>query len=545
MLPRIMRRFLLRLIFLTIAVTNWRGAAFIYHLNDTFYDASTFTLSERFAYGTDMGPIGFSKGKSYISLSLKIGVEPYDGSAYPASVSTLFYQSDSLVLETPEVNLCSSRPLLPYKATYVEQQSAPIVMLNEVATANVDVYYEVKDSGLIYSLIQVCPGNGNLVIGDYAAVSMDGVAKFHNPYGYLPGLYYGYLPFEACRMVGYVLVALAFSFAMHRHREQVLIHHWGTQVVLLIATVESSSKLAAYMDLNTTGTPYLDYPPLVVFSMAMEVLIRAAVRLLLLLVCLGHGIVREELKKNEKYAVAGLTAAFFVTGILDSMAQTKGAGSLDNQDGLVSVWTLPAFFTDLVFLGWIYTALVSMLQLLEEEKETYKLNMYKRLSWTISTFVCIFACLSVLIVTFEVGNYDWLWEWFWLDSATWEVLNFAVITSICIIWRPTATSGMLSYSKQLATSEEEANAEAEDASVRRTLEMAGLGTSGAVVRPDAFTIGGGADDSGDEEEIHFDSKDLNPFAGGGSDSRSSAAVGQGGRTYADLSPQRDKHSAIV
>jgi archaellum component FlaF (FlaF/FlaG flagellin family) len=45
---------------------------------------------------------------------------------------------------------------------------------------------------------------------------------------------------------------------------------------------------------------------------------------------------------------------------------------------------MPAFITDIIFLSWIYSALISMLERLKVANETYKLDMYTKLGKTIS-----------------------------------------------------------------------------------------------------------------------------------------------------------------
>jgi hypothetical protein len=92
--------------------------------------------------------------------------------------------------------------------------------------------------------------------------------------------------------------------------------------------------------------------------------------------------------------------------------------------------------------------------------------MYMYAQLPLQVFVVLFALFTVGIVSVQESNSNWLWEWLWVLTVTWEVLNFAVMAAVCTLWRPTRSSGMLSYSKQLPTSEEQANAENDEENSR-------------------------------------------------------------------------------
>jgi hypothetical protein len=66
-------------------------------------------------------------------------------------------------------------------------------------------------------------------------------------------------------------------------------------------------------------------------------------------------------------------------------------------------WTLPALLCDIVFLSWIYMSLVTMMKLLKEQNETYKLEMYSKLSSTIVFFVTLFGILTVIVLASRIG----------------------------------------------------------------------------------------------------------------------------------------------
>jgi hypothetical protein len=66
-------------------------------------------------------------------------------------------------------------------------------------------------------------------------------------------------------------------------------------------------------------------------------------------------------------------------------------------------WTFPALLCDIVFLSWIYMSLVTMMKVLKEQNETYKLEMYSKLSSTIVLFVTLFGILTVIVLLSRMG----------------------------------------------------------------------------------------------------------------------------------------------
>lgn len=62
-----------------------------------------------------------------------------------------------------------------------------------------------------------------------------------------------------------------------------------------------------------------------------------------------------------------------------------------------------------------------IMQELRELNETYKLNMYKALAWTLGTFVTLFTLLSIALLTADGDGQSWQWKWGWTQIVAWEV----------------------------------------------------------------------------------------------------------------------------
>lgn len=66
-----------------------------------------------------------------------------------------------------------------------------------------------------------------------------------------------------------------------------------------------------------------------------------------------------------------------------------------------------------------------------------------------SVFVSMFMLLLIVVLGIQAQSYNWLWQWLWIFDVIFEILNFTVLCAVCVIWRPTRSSGLLAYSKQV------------------------------------------------------------------------------------------------
>jgi hypothetical protein len=150
-------------------------------LKDTIANDTLYSISERFMYGTDSGPFGFSKGSSYINLDLNVKLQ--SGAPGDYSVKLLYYHDALLNVDLPNVNLCEARLVLPQDVQQLKLESFPLAASadGKEYSGKVASRLDVAESGLIYALLQTCPPRDNTVL------TITGDVVFKNPYGFLPG----------------------------------------------------------------------------------------------------------------------------------------------------------------------------------------------------------------------------------------------------------------------------------------------------------------------------------------------------------------------
>ncbi|OQR81737.1 Gpr7 transmembrane protein [Thraustotheca clavata] len=351
--------------------------------------------------------------------------------------------------------------------------------------------YLVNSSGWIDSLVFVCSGGQ----AGQTILDFEGTLAVRNTYGYLPAVFYGLLPFSGFLSLGYFMLAFFFAILLCCHRQEAIALQYGIFCVLVLGTVSSAVWFIALFEMNAKGAPFSwPLPPLYIAAVTCDAGMRTFARILLLVVCLGYGIVRNQLPKLDKFLIVLISLSYFGTGVADDLIRE---GSADRGAGIgrhrPSIWAIMQLCCNLVFVLWIYLSLESILKQLRADKQFAKLRMYELLAWSLAGFVLFFTCLTGIAVSSRIGLFEWPIEWEWMQLVAWPILNFIVCAAMCIIWRPTARSSQFAFSTQLPMTDEDDKA---------TVEMSPT-VADTHVSP-RFTIG-----EEDDEDDHEHAKGIN------------------------------------
>ena len=255
---------------------------------------------------------------------------------------------------------------------------------------------------------------------------LDGDVIFRNPYGYIPAEMYGFLPFEAARMIAYVLLGVVLIYYYCRYSESVLNLHKAVFAVYIIAFVESIVWYTSYQTINITGEPYCcPFPPLVVGSLILQIFRQTFSRTLLLVVALGYGIVRPKLLQTEWLSIFAISVLYFTAAtvaqvseiILTQDIHTDSSKNNSNQNFIQ--YEIAALIMDALFLSWIFLALSSTQRILLEYRQTYKLGMYNKLTASIILFATLFGIATIFELLDRYNVMQWPWQWTWLQQVLW------------------------------------------------------------------------------------------------------------------------------
>ena len=290
--------------------------------------------------------------------------------------------------------------------------------------------------------------------------SLSGEVAFKNPYGYIPAEFFGVLPFEMVRLFALIALALFFSLSCAVFAANLLPLHYGILAACVVAMVDGAVSLAAYATINASGQPdCCPYASPIIATLTVQIIRQTASRVLLLVVALGYGIARPSLSRNEWIGLLVLAIAYLVCNLVAEFGEVKFEKSNPYgppaSSAYLGVEILLSLFTDALFLTWIFQALNSTMRVLNEFKQTYKLELYQKITNIVIAFTAVFILFLVLLSFDLNGLLGFPWQMSWVQLVIWEVLNFAILAAICIVCRPNRNSLLLSYASQLPTSDEE------------------------------------------------------------------------------------------
>ncbi len=173
---------------------------------------------------------------------------------------------------------------------------------------------------------------------------------------------------------------------------------------------------------------------------------------LLLIVCMGYGVVKDSLGKTM-LIVRGLAATHFVFGVIYAVASLSITP--DSVGPLVLLVILPLAGTLTAFYVWTLNSLGCTMKDLIDRKQHVKAMMYKKLWWCIlGSIMVIFGFFFINSFTFaERSDPDfvpehWKTRWFILDGWMNLVYMFD-IGFIAYLWRPTANNRRFAMSDEV------------------------------------------------------------------------------------------------
>ncbi|XP_047062236.1 uncharacterized protein LOC124669714 [Lolium rigidum] len=172
---------------------------------------------------------------------------------------------------------------------------------------------------------------------------------------------------------------------------------------------------------------------------------RTVSRVLVLLVAMGYGVVRPTFPGGGGAGarVAALGAAFFAAS--EALEVGDHVGAVSDHDHsrtrrLFLVLTVAAL--DAAFVCWIFAALSRTISRLKARRMAAKVEMYRRLA----TSLTIGVAVSLGWITFEVhfkstdGYHSERWRVAWVIPAVWQLISFALLCAICLVWAPSHDS---------------------------------------------------------------------------------------------------------
>ncbi|KAJ5802908.1 uncharacterized protein N7503_005358 [Penicillium pulvis] len=278
------------------------------------------------------------------------------------------------------------------------------------------------------------------------------VVTFRNSYGELPAAQIAKLPFYGALTIVYAVVGVFWAFLYVQNRHDILpVQNYITAIVVFLI-VEQLMTWGFYNFQNIHGLN-AGAKALMIIVAVLNAGRNAFSFFLLLIVCMGYGVVKPSLGRTMIY-VRILAIAHFVFAVIYSVASLSITP--DSAGPLVLLIVLPLAGTLTAFYVWTLNSLNATMKDLIDRKQKTKALMYKKLWWCILTsIIVIFGFFFINSFAFA-GRSDadfvpqhWKARWFVLDG--W--LNLVYLFDICFVaylWRPTANNRRFAMSDELA-----------------------------------------------------------------------------------------------
>lgn len=279
-----------------------------------------------------------------------------------------------------------------------------------------------------------------------------GIVEFRNAFGELPAAQIAKLPFYAAITLVYALLALGWGALYYLNRHDILpVQNYITAIIVFLV-VEMFMTWLFYDYQNRHGLNTGAKALLVVVS------ILSAGRnsfsfFLLLIVCMGYGVVKPTLGKTMVY-VRWLAITHFAFGVIYAVASLSITP--ENAGPLILLVVLPLAGSLTAFYVWTLNSLNLTMKDLMERKQTVKAGMYRKLWW------CILVSIIIIFVFFFVNSWTfagssqedfvpkhWQTRWFILDGWL-NLVYFFDVAFIAYVWRPTANNRRFAMSEEVS-----------------------------------------------------------------------------------------------
>lgn len=288
------------------------------------------------------------------------------------------------------------------------------------------------------------------------SVDYKAVAEFRNAYGELPAAQIAKLPFYGGLTIVYAVITIFWAFLYVQNRSDILPVQNYITAILIFLIVEMLMTWGFYDYQNRHGKNVGAQALMIVVSI-LNAGRNSFSFFLLLVVCMGYGVVKDSLGKTM-IVVRWLAIAHFTFGVIYAIASLTVTP--DDAGPLVLLVVLPLAGTLTAFYVWTLNSLGSTIKDLVDRKQRVKAMMYKKLWWCIlGSILVIFAFFFLNSLSFaDVSDDDfvpshWQTRWFILDGWL-NIVYFADVCFVAYLWRPTANNRRFAMSEEIAQDDE-------------------------------------------------------------------------------------------
>jgi len=283
-------------------------------------------------------------------------------------------------------------------------------------------------------------------------VSVSGSIESIEPYGYVPADEFGSMPFNLTLSLMYLVISLAWGVLCFAHSDQLMPLQFWITGMMVVALIETTMLYFHYIDWNDHGIPTTAITIIALFFGALK---RAVSRILIMLVCLGYGVVRPSLGE-EMHRVLYLGGSYFVlsfvyTLIMNLSPSTRMVSESDYD--VVSLLVFLLALVDTTFYVWIFTSINNLMTSLAARKQGVKYLLYRQFRTVLIVllfFTCAWVIYSSALFLNDSGGANVNWRMKWTIDALWELIYFTIFVAIAVLWAPSNNAQRYAYSIELS-----------------------------------------------------------------------------------------------
>jgi hypothetical protein len=286
----------------------------------------------------------------------------------------------------------------------------------------------------------------------FSGQEYEAVVEWRNAFGELPAAQIAKLPFYGGLTIVYAVLGIFWAFLYVQNRSDILpVQNYITATIVFLI-VEQLMTWGFYDYQNRHGNTIGNKVYLVVVAVLNAGRISLSF-FLLLIVCMGYGVVKDSLGKTMIY-VRILAIVHFVFGVIYAVASL--AVTPDTVGPIVLFVILPLAGTLTAFYVWTLSSLNATMKDLIDRKQKTKALMYKRLWW------CILGSIMVIFAFFFINSFalagsseidfipkHWQTRWFVLDGWL-NIVYLFDVAFIAYLWRPTANNRRFAMSDEVS-----------------------------------------------------------------------------------------------
>eukprot|EP01130_Rhizamoeba_saxonica_P018990 TRINITY_DN9711_c0_g1_i1.p1 TRINITY_DN9711_c0_g1~~TRINITY_DN9711_c0_g1_i1.p1 ORF type:complete len:492 (+),score=71.33 TRINITY_DN9711_c0_g1_i1:18-1493(+) len=299
----------------------------------------------------------------------------------------------------------------------------------------------ISNSGVWYLFLAHCDE-------DFDTMLIEGSTEWRNPFGYLPGQIFPYLPLFVAIASMYFIMLVFWVYKALKYNNSLLSIQHLISLMILAGLTESIWWATDYFKYNAIGE--ISHSSNIIGAL-FTALKLTTIRALLLLVAFGYSITRETITGNMKLGFISLIAFYLFVAVINEyiwVLITMGVGIPFLFEALIS--GLLSVANTLISIWIAYSMFYIILELKKNRAERFKLKIYTRLSIVLILALLVSVILYIVEFAYSISSMsDKYWKFIWLFDAHWEVIYLIATMIIAILWKPNQNNDRYSYTQHL------------------------------------------------------------------------------------------------